>query len=270
MEGEKYHCQGCGSEIPASLINFKTRRAKCPWCGLDVVFPKRHSTASPNAQIALNEAMKLFLEGNYESSKSCAESALSMTNNNAAALFIVNYYKAYIAEIKNSHAMDVFFKEKLPDAEFEIEEEEMFKRLLLKTILNIGQYEEQILSKFAEYDDPNELSEFVEAFSPCLILSRSTIDWFTPNMAETYKEISKRTSIPKTWYSLYSSLIKNPDSPFVNNTFYLKTKAQRIYREFILPVGDIFSCIKDENNKQKFNNAYMKVKIAYESKMQIE
>lgn len=266
MEGEKYRCQGCGSEIPASLIDFKTRHAKCPWCGLDVVFPKRHSTASPNAQIALEEAMHLFLEGSYESAKNCAENVLTMTNN-AAALFIVDYYKAFLAEVKSSQTIESFFKTKLPDAEFEIEEEDMFKKLLRKTIINSGDYEEEILAKFSDYDDPKELGEFVENFSPYLITSRVCIDWFTPRMAEIYKKITKRVAIPKTWYALYSAIAKNPDSPLSSDSFFLKTKSARIYNQFVVPVGEIFGLITDEALKAKFSKAYTKLKIAYENGM---
>lgn len=267
MEGETYKCQGCGSQIPASNIDFRTRSATCPWCGLKVIFPKKHSTASPNAQIALDEAMELFLMGNFDSAKKCAESVLSMVNRNAAASFIIDYYFAFIAPTKKSSVMLDFFKNELEDAEFDIEEEEMFKKLLLKTISHIGEYEEQILKKFSEYDSPKELADFVEVFSPLLILKRTSFNWLNKEMVEIYKAISRKVAIPKTWYALYSSILKNSESPFVGNNWYLKTKTERIYNEVVIPIGEIFSLISDETLKIKFSNAYTKAKMAYEKKM---
>ncbi len=267
MEGEKYRCQGCGSEIPSSMINFKTRSAKCPWCGLDVVFPKKHSTASPNARYAIEEAYSLFMSDSFDSSLKCAEHALTMVNNSIIATFIIYYYKSYVDNNKNSKLISDFFLSKLEDIEFEIEEEEMFKNMLCKKANKVEHFEAQILKKFSEYDDEKELGEFVERFSPALILNRKTFDWLTPSMIETYKTITNRTSIPKTWYALYTSIIKNPDSPVSNNQFYLKTKTNRIYNDCLLPIGEIFNLINDKTNKDKFYNAFLKVKSIFDSKM---
>lgn len=267
MEGEKYRCQGCGSEIPSNLINFKTRHATCPWCGLEVVFPKRHSTASPNAQIAIEEAYNLFMSDNFDSSLKCAEHALTMVNTSAVATFIIDYYKSFVAFNKNTKSIESFFLNKLPNFDFEIEEEEMLKNMLYRKALKVGVYEEQILEKFEEYDDSKELSEFVENFSPILIGKRENFNWLTSNMIEVYKKITRKTSIPKTWYALYSSLVKNPESPLQNDSFYLKTKTNRIYIECILPIGEILNLIEDSNYKEKFSKGYLKIKTVYELKM---
>lgn len=267
MEGEKYRCQGCGSEIPSNLIDFKTRHATCPWCGLEVIFPKRHSTASPNAQIAIEEAYSLFMNDNFDSSLKCAEHVLTMVNTSVVATFIVDYYKSFVAQIKNTKSIESFFLNKLQDFEFEIEEEEMFKNMLYKKALRVSDYEEQILSKFEEYDDPNELSEFVENFSPLLIAKRENFNWLSENMIEVYKKITKKVSIPKTWYALYSSAVKNPESPLQNGFFYLKTKTNRIYESYIIPIGEILDLIKDANYKEKFLKGYLKIKTVYENRM---
>ena len=267
MEGEKYRCQGCGSEIPSNLINFRTRHATCPWCGLEVVFPKRHSSASPNAQIAIEEAYNLFMNDNFDSSLKCAEHALAMVNTSVVAAFIVDYYKSFVAINKNSKSIESFFINKLPEYEFEIEEEEMLKNMLCKKALKVSLYEENILTKFNEYDDTKELSEFVEKFSPILITKREDFNWLTENMINVYKSITKKTSIPKTWYALYSSAVKNHESPLQNGLFYLKTKTQRIYSECIVPIGEILDLIKEEDYKEKFSKGYLKIKKVYELKM---
>ena len=267
MEGEKYICPNCGMPLEATAINFKTRRAFCPWCQKNVIFPKRNSTASPNAESALNEAYAFFLDKNFESAKNCAETVVSMMPNNVAALYILAYYKAFSAPIKNRSSLDKLFNEILPDAMIEIEEEEMLKQLLLKTILHACEYQDQIINKFVEFDDAKELCEFVENFCPFVIAREVNIDWFTPNMISCLKECSALTNIPKTWYALYVSITKNPDSPILKNTFYLKTKSSRFYSDYILPIGEIFSQIKDETLKRKFVGAYNKVKEEFEQKL---
>ena len=260
MEGESYKCTGCGSEIPASLIDFKTRTAHCPWCGLEVVFPKRHSTASPSAVVALEQATEAFCNNSYEMANRLAESALTMVQGHAGALFITSYYKAFHAEIRASSLMNKYFEDVFPYAEFDIEEEEMLKKLIRKTMVRLTDFEEAILKKFSEYDDPKELAEFVEGFSPLLIMNRTSVNWLTPSMAEVYLAITRRTAIPKTWYALYASIKKNPDSPLKTGQFFLKTKCKRIYEEYVLPIGKILDSIQDDALRNKFHQAYESTK----------
>lgn len=263
MEANLYICPHCGTAFDENAVDHKTRRALCKMCGCEAVFPKRHITASPNALLALQEGARLFLNGSLESAKTCAETAISMSRDNIAALYIIGYYKAFRAEIKNSKSLDELFNNILPEAEIEIEEEEMFKQFVIKTINHSREYEEQILAKLAIFDDPKELAEFVEAFSPFAIMSRQSFSWLTPKMLSIYLEITRRTNIPKTWYALYSSLLKNPDSPFVGNTFFLRTKSERILHEVVEPIGQIFNAITDEALKNKFASAYNAVYQKY-------
>lgn len=256
MEANLYLCPHCGTAFDSSRLDMKTRRGVCAMCGCEVVFPKRHLNASPNAVLALEEGERLFLSGNFESAKTCAETAISMSKDNVAALYIANYYKAYRAEIKNTKSMDDLFNRILPDAEMEIEEEEMFKQCVVKTISNSKEYEEQLISKFVEFDDPNELGQFVEQYCPFVIMSRQSYEWLTPKMLSLYLEVTKKTNVPKTWYALYNALLKNPDSPFVGNKFFLKTKTERIQHDIVEPIGAIFKAIKDEAYRNKFVSAY--------------
>ncbi|MCQ2800492.1 MAG: hypothetical protein MJ216_00860 [Bacilli bacterium] len=256
MEANLYLCPHCGTAFDSAQLDLKTRRGVCMMCGSEVVFPKRHLTASPNAVLTLEEGARLFLSGNFESAKTCAETVISMSNDNVAALYITNYYKAFRSEVKNSRSLDDLFNRIVPAAEFEIEEEEMFKQFVIKTISHSSIYEEQLLAKFLEYDDPNELAEFVEAFCPFAIMGKQSYAWLTSKMLSLYLEITKKTNIPKTWYALYTALLKNPDSPFVGNKFFLKTKTARIQQEVVEPIGAIFKTIKDQALNAKFVSAY--------------
>ncbi|MGN0804694.1 MAG: hypothetical protein ACI4MS_04855 [Candidatus Coproplasma sp.] len=267
MEAETYHCPYCGVSIDATAINFKTRRASCKFCGMDVVFPKRTSTASPSATLALSEATKFFLEKNFSSAKSCAERVVSMVPANAPALYIIAYYNAYVADIKNRDSMERLFNETLDESALEVEEEECFKQLLLKTVFHAWDYEEQIMQKFCEYDDNKELGEFVEAFSPIAISKRTNTNWLTPKLAGLYAEIAKKTNIPKTCFALLTSISKNPQSPLSTGEFFLKTKTTNFYNNYLLPIGTIINSMGDPALRAKFAGAFNKVKADFESKM---
>lgn len=267
MEAEQYKCSGCGGPIDASLINFKTRRAKCIWCGKEIIFPKKNSTASPNAVIALEEGVKFFLEKNFESAKTCAETVVSMVPQNLPALFILAYYNAFISTIKSRKSWETLFTEKLQDATMEIEEEEVFKTLLLKTILYSCEYEEEIICKFIEFDDIEEATQFIEQFCPITISKRNNVEWFTTKYKDALCRVTTQTNIPKTWFSLLSSISKNPDSPLMTGEFYLKTKSMNFYKEYLLPIGEILNQIKEEDLKKKFVSAYEKIKLYFESKL---
>lgn len=256
IEANLYVCPHCGSAFDNTRLDLKTRRGICAMCGSEVVFPKRHLVASPSAQLALDEGKRLFLNANYEDAVASARTAISMSKDNVAALYIVNFYKAFHASVNNRTGLDDFFNSIFPNAEMEIEEEDMLKECLRKTVSYSMDYEEQILSKFLEYDDPNELGQFVENFCPLSILAKQSYGWLTPKMLNLYLEITKKVDVPKTWYALYSSLTKNPESPFIGNRFYLKTKNERLLREIIEPIGNIFQAIKDPTLKAKFVSAY--------------
>ena len=267
MEAEKHLCSGCGIQIPPSAINFKTRRAHCEFCGQNIIFPKKSSTASPNAVHALNEATKFFLQKNFDSAKSEAETVVSMVANNVPALYIIAYYNAFVAPVKKRDALDHLFNEVLPEAELEIEEEELFKDLVLKTILHTCDYHEQILSKIVEYDDPKEAAEFIEQFSPYVITKSANIEWFTKGVADKYRQLTRTADIPKTWYALLLSISKNPQSPLLTGDFYLKTKTANYYSHYVLPIGEILENISNAELKNKFVPVYKKTRAEYEQKM---
>lgn len=264
-EGELFVCPHCGMSVDVANINMKTRRGSCDWCGHEIIFPKKHVAGGVDMVTALEEGYRLFAEGNFESAKSTGERVIAQSRNNVTALYLVSYHKAFSAEVKSSKVYENIFTQVLPEAEFEIEDEDIFKKLLIKTVRHSMEYDTYILKKFLEYDDPKELGDFVEQFCPVALTLRQNLEFFTPEVAEVYKEITRRWPIPKTWYALYTLLTKNPDSPIVSKQFYLKTKSQRIYDNVVLPIGEIFAEIKDPALQAKFVGGYQKVKAAFEA-----
>lgn len=267
MQGQIYQCPGCFTPITAENIDFKTRRAVCPSCGNLVILTRKTLNSSESVLHDLENAVRFFSEHNYDSAKRYAEAALSVAVDNTAALFIIAYYSAYCAENKTRKHIDRFFTETLSDIEFDEEELQAFKTVVLKSVLHVVDYEKIILSKMLESLSVDELAEFTDSFSPYIICKRSNIDYLDSEMTEIYTRITERVDVPKTWYALFQSIIKNPASPELDGTYYLKTKTERFYNEYVLRIGMIFEHIKSEALKAKFNSAFCKKKEEIYSKM---
>ncbi len=267
MEGQVYECPGCFSPIPADRIDFQTKRATCPYCGNLVVLTRKSINTSQGVLHDLENAVRFFIDNNFDSAKRYAESLLSVSVDNAVGLFIIAHFKAFKAEAKSRLLLDKFFKEELPEIDFDTEELESFTKIILHVLFNLADYEKEIVSAMVQFLPKKELGQFIDAFSPYLITKRSSINWFDAGMKEAYKNVTMITDVPKTWYALFQAMLKNPDSPEVENNYYLKTKAERFYNEYVLGIGEIFSNIGNAELKNKFNGAYEKKAAEMKSKI---
>ena len=245
----------------------KKRTYSCEWCGTTSIIAKSHSKVEGSAKANLDEAVKLFMSGNFESAKRMAEMVCTTVPNNFTCLFIIEYFHAYVDSVKDSAAMIRLFQKRLPDFEFEIEDEDTFKSLMLATINRTQQFEKEILAKLLEYDDPAEAASFIEAFCPRAIALRANLNWVTPELTEIYKQLAAKATTPHLWLSLYQTLTKNPESPLVANDFHLRTKAQRIYDNILVPFGQVFDNIADPTMKAKFTTGFKQVKAKFDAAM---
>lgn len=269
MESNTYKCNHCGALVPISAIDFKTRKATCTHCWEEVAFPKRTSTASPSATHALNEAKDFFLQANFSSAKTCAETALTMVPKNMPALYIIAYYNAFVAPVKNRGTLDNLFKTVIQDADFEVEEEEMFKELIIATMLHSMEYEEQIIDRFNAFDNPQEIADFMEKYCPVAIAKRTSCEWFTKGLADLYLAVSAKAKIPKTLFALLKSIEKGEDSPIRNDSFYLKTKSLNYYNNYVVPIGKILEGYCDGEWRVKFVNAFKKTEAKFKANLGI-
>lgn len=267
MQGQTYQCPGCFFNLPADCIDFKTRRAVCPACGNLVTLTRKSINTSETVVHDVENAVRFFCDGNFDSARRYAESVLSVAVDHAAALYILAYYSAFVAENKNRTHLEKFFNETLLDLDCDEEELEALKKIMLKTLGHLADYEKIILKKLSATQRPKDLAEFVESFCPYLIGKRINIDWFDSEMVDLYYFITLSADIPKTWYALFVSISKNPDSPEAGNTFYLRTKTERFYREYVLGIEKVFSGIKTDVLKAKFNGAFCKKKEELINKM---
>ncbi len=262
VEAIQYQCS-CGYTFQEQDIDFKTRTARCPYCGSASKISRRQLNGSPEVVENIEIAVSAFNDGDLERSKLAADHILKVSDDNAVALFINAYYGAFHGAKRSSDQLDLFFKTKLKELEIEEDEAEMLKNLILKVVLHLVPYEEDILEGFYNCQRPEDLEEFVECFSPLVMVKRNDIDWFTPKIIDLYCKISAQSNIVKTWFSLYKQIGANPESPEKNNDFFLVKKTQRFYETFVLGVEKVYNSIADETNKQKFIGALQQKKQIY-------
>lgn len=263
MDALVYYCPGCGQAVD---IDFKTRKGTCSWCGNVVSIPRKFFSSDGKVRNDIPCLIKNFREKRYREALSNAESIFTVAIDYAPALFVRAYYESYICDIKNSDKMTRFFVQ-LSELEIDPEEVELLKEMFMLSIFKLDAYEHDILNWALSNMADNDLLKFVDEFSPRVIAKRTNIDFFEDGIAESYKEIAKRCSIPKTCYALLTAIKSNPDSPFLYNKFFLKTKTQRFYNDFVLPIGEIISSMSAVELKTKFYQVYKQLRSTYENKM---
>lgn len=263
MDALVFNCPGCGQPVD---IDFKTRKGHCEWCGNIVTYPRKAFNGDEKVQNEVKLCVRCFTEKRFSEAKSHAENILAVAIDNAPALFARAYFEAFFAVNKNSARVREFF-EQLRGIEMDAEEIEPLRQLFLASIFKLEDYESEVLYWATQNLRGAELCKFTEEFSPALIVKRTSIDFFTLNLAELYKKISGECSIPKTCYALLQAITTNPDSPYPKNRFFLETKTQRFYNDFVLPVGEIIRNMKSEELKAKFYQVFKTKLKDYENKM---
>ena len=252
MDATVFHCPNCAAPVD---IDYKTRKGSCEFCGSVVTFPRKTFNSSANVVNELPICLRCFDEKRFADARAHAESVLAIATDNGPALYARTYYEAFAAVTRNSERVGEFFKQ-INDIDMDGEEVEALKKMFLSTIHKLADYEEDVLRWAVNNLHPSELGSFTEAISPLLLSKRTSIDFFTPGLAKLYKEISAASPIPKTCYALLQAITTNPDSPYPENRFFLKTKTQRFHDEFVLPVGEIIQNMASPELKNKFYRVY--------------
>lgn len=263
MDALVYYCPGCGQPVD---IDYKTRKGTCSWCGNIVSIPRKIFNSDGKVRNDIPCLIKNFKEKRYREALSNAENIFSVAIDYAPALFVRAYYESYVSDIKNSNKMADFFAQ-LSELDLDAEEVEFLKEMFMLSIFKLDAYEHDILTWALANLPDDDLLKFVDDFSPRIIGKRINIDFFVDGNGESYKEIAKKCSVPKTCYALLTAIRSNPDSPFLGNKFFLKTKTQRFYNDFVLPVGEIISSMSSFELKGKFYQVYKQLRSTYENKM---
>ena len=268
MDAIPYSCGNCNASLN---IDLKTRTCRCDWCHQLVHIPRKEINAGPSVQSNVKQATEYFLNREFDRAVECAQGALAYAVDNAPAKYILAFYDRFIAKNRKEKALYHFFEERLIEQQSEpLDEDEIntLKDFFLASPARLSEHEEQILDLVrGNAQTSEELCAFVDAFSPSVIAKRNSIDYLTQELADIYMELAEDCNIPKTCYALLSSIRTNPDSPYPNETFYLRNKTQRFLHTYVHPIGDVIEAMQDEEMRQKFLTAYNKLEAQILEKM---
>ena len=264
MEALSFECRNCGGPVK---IDFRTRKGICEWCQGEVTFPRKTFNSDDKVQKELELCGRCFLEKRFEEAKSHAENVLAVAIDNAPALYARAYYESFTAINKNTERLTDFLNQLIGIKEIDFDEVELLKKMFLSTVYKLDSHEEYVLRWALENLAAPELCAFTDVLSPALIGKKTSIDFFTPELAEVYIKISSECSIPKTCYALLQAITTNPDSPYPNNRFFLKTKTLRFYQEFVLPIGEIIQNMASQELREKFYRVYQTKQEDLKNKM---
>ncbi|MBD5521205.1 MAG: hypothetical protein HDR03_08310 [Lachnospiraceae bacterium] len=250
-------CHGCGS----TNVEFdpKTRKLVCNTCGNEEYYSR--ATLNSNGKVAFSRqnAINFFIEGKFDDSRHYAMDVLNISMDNAPALYIMNYCEEFVT--KNGGAMKRFFNQ-VQDVALEYDEVQDLKKLLVASTYRLQDYEEDMIQMIAANmqsdEDAEDLCGFIDQICPYLISKRTSMDYLTENLTDMYKELAGHCNIPKTCFALLKSIETNPDSPYVNGSFYLESKTQYFYDNYVIPIGSIVKEINDPELREKFVSSYGK------------
>ncbi len=263
MELGGLQCHGCGSSNV--VFDPKKRILICNQCGKEEYYSRATLNATGKVLFSKENAINFFADGKFADAQRYAMDVLNISKDNAPALYIMAYYDEFVRRKEGSIK---FFFHEIEDLALEYDEVQELKRLFLASAYNLIDYEKEALRLVAvnmqSEEDAADLCDFVDKLCPYLIKKRSSMDFLTKDLIEIYEDLAGHCDIPKTCFALLKAIDENPDSPYTNNSFYLRSKSKYFYDNYILPVGKIINAMRTKELRDKFVNSYHNKRTKYE------
>lgn len=266
MEMEGLKCNGCGS----SNVVFDPQRRilVCHQCGKEEYYSRATLNSNGKVVFSKQNAMNFFMEGKIDKAQHYALDILNISKDNAPALYMIAYNDEFV--LHRDGAIKRFFVQ-IEEVPLEYDEVRDLIKLFRASVNNLADYEFMLLTLLAKNmqsnEDIPELSELIEQICPLYISHRPSSNYLTKENAEIYKELAEHCDIPKTCFALLKSIQTNPDSPYSNNSFYLKSRSQYFYDHYVVLIGDVIESMKNSEFKTKFLISYQKINEQYIQKL---
>lgn len=192
-----------------------------------------------------------------EDAKHYAMEVLNISMDNVPALYILAYYDEFTA--RKPDAMRGFFAQSMEIA-LEYDELRDLCDLMVASAYNLAEFEMALIQLLAgNMQAPEEaetLGAVIDTICPFLISKRSSSAYLTKELVDMYCELAEHCSIPRTCFALLKSIETNPDSPYLERSFYLRAKNEYFYEHYVVNIGKIIRAIKDDALRAKFEGAY--------------
>lgn len=257
-------CRGCGSSNV--YLEPRTRRLICNQCGKEEQYTRATLNANGKVVFGKENAMKFFLEGNINNARHYAMDVLNIAKDNIPAMYIIAYSDECV-EKKDGELKAFFYNVKrVEDVEYS---EVMELQTLFKASAHVlVDFESDIIEFMAMNlpgeEDKQDLLKFIDEICPFFIKKRHSSNFLSGKLLEMYVDLARHCDVPKICLSLIKAITENPDSPYISNSFYLKSKTKYFYDNFVIPVGDVIDAMATKELREKFSSAYKKVKTKYE------
>lgn len=262
MELSGLKCNGCGS----TNVEFdeKRRLLICHQCGKEEPFSRHDFANNDKVVMTKDNAIKFFVDGNYENAHKYAQDVLNIMLDNIPALYIMAYYDEVVS--KKMGSLKHFFEQACEIKDVDYHEIRDMLKLFECTVRHLKDFEKEVLTFVAlnmqSGEDKEELCEFVDKICPYFISNRTSMDYFGNNM-EIYMDFAQHCGIPKTCYALVKSIAENPDSPFKTKRYDLLERNRHFYEHYVVPIGDIVNKMNYNQMKDKFLAYYNQIKTKY-------
>ena len=269
MELNGLQCHGCGS----TNVDFdaKSRKLVCNTCGKEEYYSRATLNSNGKVIFSKQNSIRFFKDGKFEDSRHYALEVLNIFSDNAPAKYIMAYYEEFV--VKNDGAMKHFFGQ-MQEIALEYDEVKDIRELFEASAYRLQDYEQDMIQLIAANmqadEDIDDLCDFIDRMCPYLISKRTSIGYMTKELVDMYKELAQHCTIPKTCFALLKSIETNPDSPYVDGSFYLKSKTRYFYDNYVIPIGDIISAMNNAEYKDKFLNSYKKKQDKFLSDAEME
>ena len=255
MEGTSMQCHGCGS----TNVTFdpKHRILICNQCGKQEFYSRATLSANSKVIYAKQNAIAFFADGHYDTARNYAQDVLNIFIDSAPALYILAFFDEFI-QGRNGALFQYF--QKMNSIALEYNEVNDLMTLYLASPYKLMDFEADVIRtiavNFQSEEDAPALCEFIDKLCPYLISKWPSMNYLSKEIVEIYQELTDHCGIPKTCFALIDSIQKNPDSPYSNNTFFLKPKCRYFFDNFVRPIGIVIQAMNNSELKGKFVMAY--------------
>jgi hypothetical protein len=263
MNASSMQCHGCGS----TNVTFdpKRRILICNQCGKQEYYSRATLNTNKSVVYARQNAINFFTQGNYDTARQYAQEILNISVDNAPAVYIIAFYDEFSLG-RNGSLKRMFAL--LDSMALEYQEVVDLMELFISAPGKLIEYQEEVITTIAknmqDEKDAQSLCTFFDKICPFFIAKWPSMGFLKPSLVELYIELADHCGIPKTCFALLNAIQKNPDSPYANNTFFLKPKTEYFYEHFVLPVGRVVEAMKDKQYRIKFLAAFEQRKEQYE------
>lgn len=220
------------------------------------------SKYDPHYAEKIDRAFKQFMGGDFKGAAAGAEEVLRNISDHVPMQYIVAFYASFVENSYRRDAIAKFFVSVKGRALLK-EDVKLMKNMLLLSGVRIRSFESDALELLMGSEGSvTGAVGFAERFCPKIIAVRESSDYLNDRMITLYRLLVGAGAV-QICAALLNSIRKNPDSPYVTGSFHLKTKTERFYNEYVLPIGMLIENIADPNVRDQYRAAFIKEDSAY-------